>query len=481
MKVIGASILVLAGLTLLAGIMEYSWCGNAEADSLENDVFPICTADDEQMNPAVHGNIVVWEDERNSFTGDIYLYDLLTSEERMFSNNSRSDEHPDIYDNTIVWQFGNDSYEDQIVMQNLDGELVNISVVADNDEMEPKIDGDYIVWYYSEVDSQTYNTTHHFVSYRISTGETELETLTLDPSLSNEFGFVNGRIVWVDFLGGETGFLTSKVIVYNIFTNQVEVEMDIGGWSACLTDDFLTYSEQSLSSRPSIMEMNLLTKEKRKVVSLDDVPQDLDRYGDLIVWCDDRNSILEDGFTVEENVEIFLYDVQRGIETQITSSGGEKEDARIHGNYIVWVTGGMGEEDIYGYDLSTDSNNNGVADYIDKGRKVGPDGSGGDDDDSDTNTFLIAGAGIGILVIIVVVMVFRSRSQEDEEYAEGGGDQGEQYGAQQYQAAGYGSQGDQYQGAPPTGQTGICPNCNQQVRYIPEYQRYYCDYCQNYI
>jgi len=369
-------------------------------------------------------------------------------------------------------------------MQNLDSELENISAVEDEDEEEPKIDGDYIVWYYSEVDSQTYNTTNHFVSYQISTGETELEMLALDPSLSNEFGFVNGRIIWVDFLGGETGFLTSKVIVYNIFTNQVEVEMDIGGWSACLTDDFLTYSEQSLSSRPSIMEMNLLTREKRKVVSLDDVPQDLDRYGDLIVWCDDRNSILEDGYTVEENVEIFMYDVQRGIETQITSSGGEKEDARIHGNYIVWVTGGMGEEDIYGYDLSTDSNNNGVADYIDKGRKVGPDGSGGDDDDdSDTNTFLIAGAGVGILVIIVVVMVFRSRNQQEEEevYGEDGADQGDQYGSQQYPAAGPGYQGIQYQGVSPAGQAGTCPTCNQQVRYIQEYQRYYCDHCQNYL
>jgi beta propeller repeat protein len=47
----------------------------------------ICSADEDQLCPDIHGNIVVWEDYRNEGFGDIYMYNLVTQQETPIENN----------------------------------------------------------------------------------------------------------------------------------------------------------------------------------------------------------------------------------------------------------------------------------------------------------------------------------------------------------------------------------------------------------
>ena len=55
-----------------------------------------------QINPAIHGDRIVWEDLRNG-TGDIRMYDLSTGEEKLITEDSFWQEAPDIYEDRIVW------------------------------------------------------------------------------------------------------------------------------------------------------------------------------------------------------------------------------------------------------------------------------------------------------------------------------------------------------------------------------------------
>ncbi|AFV25175.1 cell surface protein [Methanolobus psychrophilus R15] len=55
-----------------------------------------------QINPAIHGDRIVWEDLRNG-TGDIRMYDLSTREEELITEDSFWQEAPDIYEDRIVW------------------------------------------------------------------------------------------------------------------------------------------------------------------------------------------------------------------------------------------------------------------------------------------------------------------------------------------------------------------------------------------
>ncbi|UCG02739.1 MAG: hypothetical protein JSW11_01860, partial [Candidatus Heimdallarchaeota archaeon] len=58
---------------------------------------------DEQVNPAIYENIIVWEDYRNGHW-DIYMYDISTSTETQITTNMADQINPAIWGDKIVWQ-----------------------------------------------------------------------------------------------------------------------------------------------------------------------------------------------------------------------------------------------------------------------------------------------------------------------------------------------------------------------------------------
>ncbi|MFZ2193363.1 MAG: Ig-like domain-containing protein, partial [Candidatus Moraniibacteriota bacterium] len=69
-------------------------------------------------------------------------------------------------------------------------------------------------------------------------------------------------------------------------------------------------------------------------------------YGNKIVWEDDRNG----GYSAKD---IYMYDLDTQIETQITTDGDDQGYPAIYGNKIVWQDNRNGNYDIYMYDLET--------------------------------------------------------------------------------------------------------------------------------
>ena len=55
-----------------------------------------------QINPAIYGDKIVWQDFRNG-NWDIYMYDLSTSTETQITHNSSDQTSPDIYEDKIIW------------------------------------------------------------------------------------------------------------------------------------------------------------------------------------------------------------------------------------------------------------------------------------------------------------------------------------------------------------------------------------------
>jgi beta propeller repeat protein len=64
--------------------------------------FSVVTDPNDQMHPTIHGNIIVWVDNRDNYT-DIYGYDLFTKEEFHITKDSNIQLDPDIYANIAVW------------------------------------------------------------------------------------------------------------------------------------------------------------------------------------------------------------------------------------------------------------------------------------------------------------------------------------------------------------------------------------------
>ena len=92
-------------------------------------------------NPAIYGDKIVWQDDRNGKT-DIYMYDLSTKKETQITNTEQTDENPAIYGDKIVYS----SYGDpEICIYNISTKKetrINISEYAEN----PVIYGNRIVY-----------------------------------------------------------------------------------------------------------------------------------------------------------------------------------------------------------------------------------------------------------------------------------------------------------------------------------------------
>ncbi|MDW5552330.1 MAG: cell surface protein, partial [Methanosarcina sp.] len=72
----------------------------------------ITTNESAQLDPAIYENMIVWTDARNGIFDeygnrknlDIYMYDLSTSKETQITTNESNQSMPAIYGNRIVWQ-----------------------------------------------------------------------------------------------------------------------------------------------------------------------------------------------------------------------------------------------------------------------------------------------------------------------------------------------------------------------------------------
>jgi len=68
---------------------------------LTGEEFQITMDLNDQLNPAIHGNTIVWADEGN---GNIYGYDLSTNQEFQITTGTSWKEYPAIFGDIVVWQ-----------------------------------------------------------------------------------------------------------------------------------------------------------------------------------------------------------------------------------------------------------------------------------------------------------------------------------------------------------------------------------------
>ena len=136
------------------------------AYDLERDVeIPVAVVPGQQMAPAIHGDMVVWSDNRNrpehapSRAGcsacpdnpfDIYSYNLKTAEERPPAETGGYNGWPSIHGHRVTWQRFQERNESAIVLLNL--ETGEQTIIGDGGRggSGPLISEHYVVWAVAE-------------------------------------------------------------------------------------------------------------------------------------------------------------------------------------------------------------------------------------------------------------------------------------------------------------------------------------------
>lgn len=288
--------------------------------------FPITTNESHQRSPAIYGNIVVYEDNRKG-NWDIYGYNLTTQKEFQITKDLKDQLNPAIYQDIVV-------YEDHRIIEDDTSGFTFDGIISG------------------------YNLTTDEEFQIITTPYWELNPAwTVNLARKSHPALYGDIVVWVDH-----GIEHSHIAGYNLETHeafQIAEIPDKHLWPA-LYQDIVVWQDNRDHS--FIYGYNLSTKEEFKIGTEDRFPFPIHFrknpaiHNDIVVWTESDDDIIY-GYNLVTHEEFLIGTASLNEcprQYRFGSSNVESRRPRIYNDIVIWVDFRNGNEDIYGYNLSTD-------------------------------------------------------------------------------------------------------------------------------
>ncbi|RLC28726.1 MAG: hypothetical protein DRH37_09010, partial [Deltaproteobacteria bacterium] len=191
---------------------------NARTDTFEM----IDPTTQDQLDPCIYRQRVVWQDFRDAGSGEIYLKDLKTGIVRRITTHPGGQYYPAIYGPWIVWADNRNSQFDLYGYHLLRGTEIQLTNTPE-DETRPRINGDWVV--YSEDSSGEMNTDLRMLSLsNLATVQ-----LTKDGSQKEKPSLASGKLVWTDIVSGVRQTMIGKLPdLHLVFNNENMVPVTEG-------------------------------------------------------------------------------------------------------------------------------------------------------------------------------------------------------------------------------------------------------------
>jgi beta propeller repeat protein len=257
------------------------------------EVFPIATGAFNESDPAISGDIVVWNDNRNG-ESDIYGYDLATAETFPVC-------------------------------------------VADGTQVLPSVSGNIIVW-----QDHRNGDPWGIYGYDLSTGQEFVVSEDAGPTLPSPE--VSGAwVVWVEYRSEAGGY---GVYARNLLTQQEKTlhvgDDELAGGLQLRNDVAVWYEYCGIDRRFDILGYDLATDSPLTLCSNPEYQYYPSTDGTTVVWQDRRKGVSYD-------MDIYGLDLETGIEFAVDTSSTDTRDPAVQGDLVIWIA----DRNLYGHYLST--------------------------------------------------------------------------------------------------------------------------------
>jgi TolB protein len=198
----------------------------------------------DQIHPAIHGDTIVWCDYRDPSNPDIYSYQLGDETPQLIPVDDPSNPYfqssPDIWENYVVFDHASpsDLGNRDVILWNLDtGTWINLTQDSDDLQTRARIDSGRVVWEDSRngnIDIYTYDISSETVDF-----------VTVDSNMQYLNDISGDRIVWTDLRNvsgehpGNYDIYMFEILPTIQYTLTVDV---IGGGSVALDPQQPTYA-----------------------------------------------------------------------------------------------------------------------------------------------------------------------------------------------------------------------------------------------
>lgn len=249
-----------------------------------------------QFNPAISGDVIVWEDWRDwGNASRIYAYDLSTPARRpwLISASPHAAEKPAISGRTVVWQYWSESGENKYSVWSYDlgtGVQAKVDSAAGN-QQNPSISGDKVVW-------QDDRSGHSEIW--MARPNANPADLTSDSSANATNPSVSGQYVaWLDYRNAAS----VEVYARDLFTGVLSVR---------ITNDSVAQGRPTAS-------------------------------GTRVVWADNSSG----------NSDVYCYDFRAQHTWPLTTNAASQISPLISADKVAWQDARSGSNQIYLGELAT--------------------------------------------------------------------------------------------------------------------------------
>ncbi|MFH1230373.1 MAG: hypothetical protein V1709_02635 [Planctomycetota bacterium] len=255
---------------------------------------------------------------------------------------------------------------------------IPVSSSAPSNGHTSAIDGNYIVWAYSDRNSNDYAICLYDISRNEERRITSEPVIHCDPVISGNY------IAWEDYRGTDYLSPDHDLYLYDISKDEKQKIASNSGllFQPKISGNYIVWQEEGSGYDFNIYLYDIFKNEKRQVAPEQSWQVTPDICGNYIVWrSGDFDIYLYDisknekrqiasgpnlrGMPVifgsyvvyqefqfhNDNWDIYLYDISKNETRQITFATGYQTGAAISGNYITWNDLRNGNYDVYLYDI----------------------------------------------------------------------------------------------------------------------------------